>query len=112
MQKMKRWPILLLAVALNSHAEFKDGNDLLADLNAADNFSRGVALGYIMGVTDMGMSIVHCAPSNVRAGQLKDMIQNYLTNTPAERHQTADIIVNKVLKMVWPCPAKSRGNPA
>jgi hypothetical protein len=96
---------------MTAHAEFKDGNDLLSDINAQDAFSRGVALGYITGVSDMGMGVVHCPPSNVRAGQLLDMVKNYLTNTPAERHQTADVLVNKVMKLVWPCPAKSRGNP-
>ena len=104
--------IITLSVCLTAHAEFKDGNDLLLDLNAADGFSRGVGLGYIMGVVDTGMGVLHCAPPNVQAGQLKDMVRNYLVNTPAERHQTADILVNKVMKMVWPCPAKSRGNPA
>ena len=108
---MKLLGALSLCVCLNAHAEFKDGNDLLSDINAQDSFSRGVALGYITGVSDMGMGVVHCPPPNVRAGQLLDMVKNYLTNTPAERHQTADVLVNKVMKMVWPCPAKSRGNP-
>ena len=108
---MKLLAALACVVCVNAHAEFKDGNDLLNDINALDAFSRGVALGYITGVTDMGMGVVHCPPPNVRAGQLQDMVKNYLTNTPAERHQTADVLVNKVLKMVWPCPAKSRGNP-
>lgn len=111
MQKMKRLSVLLVALSFNAHAEFKDGNDLLKDLNSVYVEDRMVALGYVMGVTDVGVNVLHCAPNNVQSGQLRDMIKNYLTNTPAERHLTADVIVNKVLRLTWPCPAKSRGNP-
>jgi hypothetical protein len=34
MQKMKRIAWILLAFTVNSHAEFKDGNDLLSELES------------------------------------------------------------------------------
>lgn len=108
---MKWIGAVALSICISAHAEFKDGNNLLDDMNASDYFSRGVALGYVMGVSDMGQGVVHCAPPNATAGQVQDMVKNYLTNTPAERHRSADAIVNKVLKSVWPCAARSRGNP-
>jgi hypothetical protein len=61
------------------------------------------ALGYIVGVADMGRGFVNCMPENATAGQINDMVKNYLINTPADRHLTGDVIVNKVLKAVWPC---------
>ena len=96
---------------MTAHAEFKDGNDLLTDLDSVHTVNQAVALGYVMGVADFGMGVIHCAPANVKAGQLKDMVHNYLRNTPAERHLSADSIINKILKATWPCQ-RSRGNPA
>lgn len=102
----------LIALALVSagmaHAEFRDGNGLLADLQSDYVENRMYGMGYIIGIADMGRGFVNCMPANATAGQLRDMVKNYLENTPAERHQTADIIVNRVLKAVWPCA--KRGN--
>lgn len=105
---MRRALILALLLAGTAHAEFKDGNGLLADLQSEYVENRMYGMGYIIGVADMGRGFVNCMPANATAGQLRDMVKNYLENTPAERHQTADIIVNRVLKAVWPCA--KRGN--
>ncbi len=102
---------LLLSVCVTAHAEFKDGNDLLNDMESGHAVGQMVALGYVMGVTDVGMGYLHCAPGNVKAGQIRDMVLNYLRNTPADRHLSADSIINKILKETWPCQ-RSRGNPA
>lgn len=101
-----------LSICISAHAEFKDGNDLLNDMESGHAVGQMVALGYVMGVTDFGMGYLHCAPSNVKAGQIRDMVHNYLRNTPADRHLSGDSIINKILKATWPCPARSRGNPA
>jgi hypothetical protein len=66
-----------------------------------------VSLGYVMGVADVGTGILHCIPQNVRAGQLADMVKNYLRNTPAERHITADVTINKILKSTFPCQRRN-----
>lgn len=95
--------ILALLLAGTAHAEFKDGNKLLSDMRDSSYYIQGVALGYVTGVADVGVGVIHCAPPNLTAGQLHDMVKNYLENTPAERHLTADTIINKVLKAVWPC---------
>ena len=106
---MRKAIILALALAGSAHAEFVDGNKLLSQIKDSGYFSQGHALGYIAGVADTGLGVIHCAPSNLTAGQLNDMVRNYLENTPAERHLTGDTIVNKVLKTVWPC-AKRGGS--
>ena len=100
---MKKILLSLLFCSGASQAEFMDGNKLLNDMRDASNFLQGHALGYVVGVADMGVGIVHCPPGNVTAGQLRDMVKNYLENMPAERHKSADEIVNKILKTMWPC---------
>lgn len=102
---------LVLALACTAaHAEFKDGNRLLAQLNSTGSeYLNG--LGYVTGVADTLFGVVQCAPSNVTAGQIADMVRNYLENTPSVRHHSADRHVYMVLKAAWPCPER-RGRSA
>ena len=103
--------IATLSLCLTAHAEFLDGNKLLQRINSSSPVEEMVALGYVMGVHDFGQGVMHCSPPNAQAGQIMEMVKNYLSNTPAERHFTGDVLVTKVLKIAFPCPAKSRGNP-
>ena len=64
------------------------------------------ALGYIMGAADALDTATVCAPLNVTAGQMNDMMKNYLENYPAVRHLPADSIINVVLGRMWPCEKK------
>lgn len=103
---------LMIALALCSgvaHAEFKDGNKLLADMNSEYQSIRSVALGYVMGVADSYHGVLQCAPPNATSGQMNDMVHNYLTNRPVERSKTADQIIIHVLKSVWPCDSRRGG---
>jgi hypothetical protein len=101
--------ICIAAVFCNmAHAEFMDGNQLLNDLRG-DSHDRMFAMGYVVGIADAIRSISFCPQSNVNAGQLRDMVRNYLDNTPAVQHLTGDVIVSHVLKTTWPC-AQRRGN--
>lgn len=104
---MKRALIMALMVG-SAHAEFMDGNKLLSDLQSGYVENRMYGMGYIIGIADMGRGYINCMPENATAGQIRDMVKNYLENTPAERHQTGDILINRVLKAVWPCAR--RGN--
>lgn len=104
---MKRATFILAALLCGSaHAEFKTGNQLLADLQEPIGYRTGVAMGYIMGVTDAGNGVNFCPPENVTAGQLHDMIKNRLISVPAIRHFSADIIIHSILETVWPCAKK------
>lgn len=104
---MRRALILALLLAGTAHAEFKDGNRLYSDLTG-DIYDKMHGMGYIVGVYDMGRNVIHCGPANVTAGQINDMIKNYLENVPLDRSLTGDTVVNKVLRAVWPCA--KRGN--
>ena len=106
---MKKLLIALLMVPAMARAEFLTGNQLLALLQSQEVLDRIHALGYIQGVTDANMSIVICPPDNVTAGQVKDMIKNYLQNIPATRNRSADRIIQDALKSVWPCQNRTPG---
>ncbi|NDH05268.1 hypothetical protein EBX93_04990 [bacterium] len=101
--------IFLCAALLagSAHAEFKTGNMLLNDMNSTP-INQMNALGYVTGVADALMGITFCTPPNVNAGQIYDMVKLYLENNPANRHNTADRIVNHVLKNVWPCAQRGQ----
>jgi hypothetical protein len=100
--------LLIAACTITGHTAFKDGNRLLNDMNDSSTVGQMVALGYVIGVTDSFSSIVHCAPSNVTAGQVRDMVKNFLVNQPQRRHQAADMLVLEVLVQAWPCPKHKR----
>jgi hypothetical protein len=110
---MKHIILCLALVAGSAHAYFKDGNKLLADLNnnSGTQIYPAIGMGYITGVTDALLGITHCPPDNITAGQIRDMVKNYLENTPAIRHLPANQIVSHVLKSVWPCAATPGGRP-
>lgn len=102
---MKKLLILAALCAGTAHAEFIDGNKLLADMNGSHGQQMS-ALGYVMGVADTLTSVVICMPENVTSGQINDMVKNYLNNVPRERNLSGDVIVSKVLKATWPCAEK------
>lgn len=97
-----------LLVAASANAAFWDGNKLLAALNDDTYFRKGMALGYIMGVSDTLEGINHCPATNVTSGQMQDIVRNYLTNIPAQRHQSADYLILKALEIAFPCANNSR----
>lgn len=103
---MKKLTLVLAILAGSAHAEFIDGNKLLADMSGTNGLQMS-ALGYVMGVADTLNGVVVCMPTNVTSGQISDMVQNYLTNVPRERNSSGDVIVAKVLKAAWPCAAKT-----
>jgi hypothetical protein len=105
---------LCLALALlcgSAHADFKDGNKLLADMNDNSYVSTGIVLGYVMGIVDAFGGTTHCAPETVTAGQVRDMVKKYLDNNPSVRHLPAALIVGHVLKSAWPCQQRGGGKP-
>jgi hypothetical protein len=105
---MKKLIAMLLFVPAMAHAEFFTGNDLLSKLQG-DVYDRLQSLGYIQGVYDVYVHVTICPPNGGReitAGQLRDMIRNYLTNSPATRHKTAESLINEALKGVWPCSSR------
>lgn len=104
---MKAAIALILAMSSLAHAEFWDGNTLLSRISGSVG-EQNVATGYVMGVADVHHNTTQCAPEGVTSGQIRDMVRNYLTNTPAVRHLPADLLVLHVLKGTWPCANNQR----
>lgn len=105
---------LLILVALfwpapKANAEFFTGNGLLNLLQSHEIIDRIHGLGYVQGVFDAYSNITICPPAGVTAGQVRDMIKNYLENNPAIRNKTADIIIRDAFKLVWPCANRNSG---
>lgn len=103
---MKKLIAIALMIPAMAYAEFRTGNQLLAEIQSDSVVERMASLGYVMGVTDAFRLINHCPPNNVTAGQLQDMVKNYLINNPQLRHHTGDAIVMMVLRQAWPCENK------
>lgn len=108
---MKKLLACLLFAPAMAHAEFFTGNELLRLLQSNNLMDKTQALGYIQGVTDAYMGVVVCPPDGVNAGQVNDMVKNYLENTPATRNRTADLIISDALKSIWPCKSRGNGRP-
>jgi hypothetical protein len=108
---MKRALICLLLASGAAHAEFKDGNRLLAQIRG-DSHDYVHAVGYIAGVADALHGAVYCPPPTITAGQITDMVKQHLEASPSVRHLSADQHVTYVLKRAWPCAEQSqrRGN--
>jgi hypothetical protein len=109
LERIMRIAVALLLVCSTAQAEFFTGNDLLAKMDAESVVERSVALGYVVGVSDMGDGVIHCPPNHITTGQVRDMVRSYLVRNPSERHLSADILVNKILKATWPCKPSGRG---
>ena len=102
---MKKAIAGLLMVPCMASAEFVSGNMLLDYMTKSDTtfVDKSMALGYVMGVFDVGSHTNHCPPSHVTTGQVSDIVKQYLQRNPALRHKTADVLVMDVLKQTWPC---------
>lgn len=97
----------ILAISMSAHAEFKDGNKLLSEMNGDFGLKMN-SIGYVTGVADSLMGITFCGPATITAGQVYDMTKQYLEQFPADRHNSADRIINHVLKAAWPCAKKGQ----
>jgi Rap1a immunity proteins len=106
-----------LAIAILAHAEtaqadtvetFMNGNSLLAYCQG-DAPDRSECLGYIEGVADDWETVRHvrglspCTGPDVTAGQVKDVVVNWLIANPAHRHETAAGLVVFAITNAWHC---------
>jgi hypothetical protein len=103
---MKKLIILALLVPSLAFAEstyFETGNTLFAKLESGNAVERMVALGYVKGIADAHSGHNICAPVSVTAGQVNDMVYQYLRIYPENRSYTANSLVLYVLSSAWPC---------
>ena len=101
---------LLTAATFPIHAQFMDGNDLLANLNGGVS-DKWYAAGYIVGIvdgTDHTKNLV--AKGNwcfslprVNNKQVADVVRLWLEKNPASRHYPAAGLVSAALAESFPC---------
>ena len=103
---MKKLIASVLMIPCMAMAEFKTGNELLSNMNSDNVVENMVALGYVMGVADATRGTGNCGPETATAGQMRDLVKNYLIANPQFRHYSADVIVMAILGKTWPCPNK------
>jgi negative regulator of sigma E activity len=98
---------VLLAAAASADAEFFTGQDLLTRMHANDYNSQNIALGYIIGVHDAYRTVTHCSPDNLTAERLFIMVRSYLEIQTDLRVTSADIVIEHMMRAVWPCAQHS-----
>ena len=69
---MKKYIAALLLASASAHAGFLSGNTLLQHINTNEHLWQAYANGYIVGVHDMGDTILFCTPPTITVGQAKD----------------------------------------
>jgi hypothetical protein len=92
------------AVADSESGWFISGNDLLKHLN--DKGWKDIAHGYILAVHDHPWARGGCTPSGVRPAQLIDVVERYLRQNIANRHNSASVLITLAFAEAWPCPKK------
>lgn len=112
---MKKWPILLTFLALPAGAAnegymaFATAGALAATCRGADQEPAQAAIcrQYILGAADT-LSYLQvgeiCYPANVSTDQLRLVVVKWLQDNPAELHLGAPEIVDKALRIAFPCP--------
>jgi hypothetical protein len=100
---MKKWIAVLALCSGTAQAEFLSGNDLLSMMDGDTHTDKGMALGFVAGVSDVLASISICAPKSVNLGQMHDIARRHLRDNPQSRHMTAESQVRIALERVWPC---------
>ena len=100
---MKKYIAGLLLVSASAHAGFLSGNTLLQHINSNEHIWQSYANGYIIGVHDLGDTVLFCTPPTLTVGQAKDIVRIYLEINPNLRHTVAEALVVNALKQAYPC---------
>ena len=90
---------------------YEGGNTLYEKIKSGNLYEKGVALGYVVGVYDAYVQEQHwdkqnhyiCMNNQVTKGQILDVVEKYLNENPASRHQTAAGLVLNALSISFPC---------
>jgi len=109
--------VLVVSWASPVWADFKDGNKLYTACQEEDDNSVSYVQqsaechGYITGVIDAingpdrGVGdFTFCVPPEALGLQVMDIVTNWLSNHPQDRHYGAHALVAIALSEVWPCP--------
>jgi hypothetical protein len=120
MQSIGRWlfglslALTVLPTAGHAYLAYQTGNDLLRLCQTESRDPGGYAdraqcIGYIQGIVDQ-MALVRavvgradCVPASALAGQLRDVVIQYLAANPVARNAPAARLVTEALTQGWKC---------
>ncbi len=102
LKKPSKLLLFLLALSSAARAEFLTGNELLNHMTG-NVTNQMMAMGYVMGIYDVGTGVKHCPSNGVTAGQVNDMVKVKLQQFPELRNNSADMFVTIALSNTWPC---------
>ncbi len=112
------WLLLLLSSHLAVHATdelaYFDGHKLNELFVADDMAKRGtassrgglnsaMAMGFIIGVHDVHQGTLVCAPADLKAGDLIEIVRKHLNSVSGKWNQSAHRLVTEALTSVFPC---------
>ena len=101
-------------------ASYADGNDLYKrcapNTETADS---AYCYGYVVAIADVLRSVAPnpylgnkvCIPLEVKAGQLRDIIYNWLAAHPESRHYSGNSLAASALAQVYPCSDSKSAPP-
>jgi len=98
---------LCLGLALSAgdaRAGFETGRSLIDHCTSTQIAQKIHCLGYIMGVYDaLDTAGLFCAPKDITAGRLRDLVQAYLQENPERWDFDAENVVIIALGKAYPC---------
>ena len=108
---MRKLLVALLMLPALARAEFWTGNDLFNRMSSTDVIERVQAVGYVMGAYDVGVNLFFCpaTQTGITAGQLRDMMFNWLSVNAHRRNESAEKLINEVFARNWPCRNRGSG---
>lgn len=99
---------LLSVACVTAQADFLNGNMLLQRINSPEPQEKSLAIGYVMGISDVAQDITHCSGPNVTSGQSRDIVKKFLTARPELRDIEASVLVQVALGEAFPCQQKPK----
>jgi hypothetical protein len=104
---MKKLFLILAFFSASAFAQSKlDGNEMLEKMKESQ-LSDNFYMGYISGIANM----MACTPPKTTVGQIYDVVQNYLEQNPATRHEFRGTLVYRALADAYPCKQEVATKP-
>ena len=89
-------------------ADFLTGNTLYDLCSSEISQKKGICAGYVTAIADvLASSPLYgeeaCIPTEATAGQVLDVVEQWLSQYPEQRHYTAHILAVLALSDAFPC---------
>lgn len=92
---------LCLLLSTSAHAEFYMAREFSSDMRKTDQQNTIMTQGYIMGVYDSTIGILHCPTSEVTGYMARQVAAIGVAG--ADRSTTANVAIARAFMKAWPC---------